>query len=200
MASPTPSRIVRRLLRKHAMKRALSIGLFGAVAAVLAGCPIYPDSRNTRVCDGDACYLCPDDYIDNRCVDWQCSSATQCPSGYRCDSSSRCVPGTSTPPIGTGTSCSSATDCRTGETCGSDSRCHTGDCGSWGCPSNQVCRLSNGVLSCSAGTPLTDGGAGPGCYKDADCSSTAGAKCLSCLLYTSPSPRDRTRSRMPSSA
>ena len=26
------------------------------------------------------------------------------------------------------------------------------------------------------------------------------AKYLSCLLYTSPSPRDRTRSRMPSSA
>ena len=24
--------------------------------------------------------------------------------------------------------------------------------------------------------------------------------CISCLLYTSPSPRDRTRSRMPSSA
>ena len=28
----------------------------------------------------------------------------------------------------------------------------------------------------------------------------AGAKLKSCLLYTSPSPRDRTRSRMPSSA
>ena len=27
-----------------------------------------------------------------------------------------------------------------------------------------------------------------------------GGKCLNCLLYTSPSPRDRTRSRMPSSA
>ena len=26
------------------------------------------------------------------------------------------------------------------------------------------------------------------------------SKLLSCLLYTSPSPRDRTRSRMPSSA
>ena len=26
------------------------------------------------------------------------------------------------------------------------------------------------------------------------------ADCLGCLLYTSPSPRDRTRSRMPSSA
>ena len=26
------------------------------------------------------------------------------------------------------------------------------------------------------------------------------AQCTDCLLYTSPSPRDRTRSRMPSSA
>ena len=26
------------------------------------------------------------------------------------------------------------------------------------------------------------------------------ARCMDCLLYTSPSPRDRTRSRMPSSA
>ena len=26
------------------------------------------------------------------------------------------------------------------------------------------------------------------------------AHCIDCLLYTSPSPRDRTRSRMPSSA
>jgi len=26
------------------------------------------------------------------------------------------------------------------------------------------------------------------------------AQCIACLLYTSPSPRDRTRSRMPSSA
>ena len=27
-----------------------------------------------------------------------------------------------------------------------------------------------------------------------------GMECVDCLLYTSPSPRDRTRSRMPSSA
>ena len=27
-----------------------------------------------------------------------------------------------------------------------------------------------------------------------------GGQCADCLLYTSPSPRDRTRSRMPSSA
>ena len=30
--------------------------------------------------------------------------------------------------------------------------------------------------------------------------SRPGLRCLLCLLYTSPSPRDRTRSRMPSSA
>ena len=30
--------------------------------------------------------------------------------------------------------------------------------------------------------------------------SLKGGKSISCLLYTSPSPRDRTRSRMPSSA
>ena len=29
---------------------------------------------------------------------------------------------------------------------------------------------------------------------------TNGGRCQACLLYTSPSPRDRTRSRMPSSA
>ena len=53
------------------------------------------------------------------------------------------------------------------------------------------------------------GGANPGscnpngqaCIQSSDCCSGAcfGQVC-SCLLYTSPSPRDRTRSRMPSSA
>ena len=37
--------------------------------------------------------------------------------------------------------------------------------------------------------PIADGGEG-----------TVDAMVRSCLLYTSPSPRDRTRSRMPSSA
>ena len=32
------------------------------------------------------------------------------------------------------------------------------------------------------------------------CADNSGAKIIDCLLYTSPSPRDRTRSRMPSSA
>ena len=36
--------------------------------------------------------------------------------------------------------------------------------------------------------------------KDLDQASVKTAKLNTCLLYTSPSPRDRTRSRMPSSA
>ena len=37
-------------------------------------------------------------------------------------------------------------------------------------------------------------------YRDTGGPNPAQAKRLACLLYTSPSPRDRTRSRMPSSA
>ena len=47
-----------------------------------------------------------------------------------------------------------------------------------------------------------------GWYRDGCCNTdendhgvhTVCAKVTTCLLYTSPSPRDRTRSRMPSSA
>ena len=39
------------------------------------------------------------------------------------------------------------------------------------------------------------------CWRDAGWTpATALEECDGCLLYTSPSPRDRTRSRMPSSA
>ena len=37
-------------------------------------------------------------------------------------------------------------------------------------------------------------------YVSSDGKSRFNHNCSSCLLYTSPSPRDRTRSRMPSSA
>ena len=44
------------------------------------------------------------------------------------------------------------------------------------------------------GDSITQSGASPGGY----CRRIGDA--ITCLLYTSPSPRDRTRSRMPSSA
>ena len=37
-------------------------------------------------------------------------------------------------------------------------------------------------------------------FGDVKCDALIPAKLENCLLYTSPSPRDRTRSRMPSSA
>ena len=45
-----------------------------------------------------------------------------------------------------------------------------------------------------AGTPLLE------IVSEPDINTPAEAKAYACLLYTSPSPRDRTRSRMPSSA
>ncbi len=160
------------------MKRALSIGLLGVAAALLGGCPIYPEGRNTRVCDGVDCFLCSSGSLDDRCVDWQCNSDGECPSGYRCDSTNRCKGSTSPTPPSSGRTCSSGTDCRTGEVCGSDNRCHTGSCADWGCPSSQICRLQNGVPQCTPGT-RPDGGPGPGCYRDSDCTSPPGSKCLS---------------------
>ena len=49
----------------------------------------------------------------------------------------------------------------------------------------------DGIKLTFGGTPLLDG---------ASLSAQAGDRIALCLLYTSPSPRDRQKSRMPSSA
>ena len=46
---------------------------------------------------------------------------------------------------------------------------------------------------CGGDSPVTT-------YKEVCTGKTNHAEVVNCLLYTSPSPRDRTRSRMPSSA
>ena len=60
---------------------------------------------------------------------------------------------------------------------------------------------TDAVLTCDATTVAANAGAATftGCSIDRD-SSVPYALVATCLLYTSPSPRDRTRSRMPSSA
>ena len=60
-------------------------------------------------------------------------------------------------------------------------------CGNGSCDPGETCD-TNGNLSCPSEQPLS---AGTTCRQDCT---------YCCLLYTSPSPRDRTRSRMPSSA
>eukprot|EP00656_Telonema_subtile_P036936 TRINITY_DN4100_c0_g1_i1.p1 TRINITY_DN4100_c0_g1~~TRINITY_DN4100_c0_g1_i1.p1 ORF type:complete len:304 (+),score=43.60 TRINITY_DN4100_c0_g1_i1:111-1022(+) len=55
-------------------------------------------------------------------------------------------------------------------------------------------------LSASSGPAAARGRVGVGSLDLTDLNTSTGVRPKSCLLYTSPSPRDRTRSRMPSSA
>ena len=66
-------------------------------------------------------------------------------------------------------------------------------CGVWECvdPFTTECTNPRGTNACG-GCELLEGWPGDGCG--------CGGRGTCCLLYTSPSPRDRTRSRMPSSA
>ena len=159
------------------MKRIVFFALLGAGAAVLGGCPIYPDGRDSRVClDGD-CYRCPDPYYTSACSAWACDDASDCPSGYACGGDRLCHAGTTPPTTAT---CAKPGDCASGQVCGADGACHAGDCATFGCPSSFVCKLSSGVAQCVAksGTPA-DAGATSTCKADQDCPSPTGSKCLS---------------------
>jgi hypothetical protein len=85
---------------------------------------------------------------------------------------------------GPGSPCTRPTDCGGGLTCGADGACHAGDCGTSGCPSGYVCKLSGGALACVATSTPPDAGkpdTNPpfnGCNDDADCPSPAGSRCL----------------------
>ncbi len=165
------------------MKQIFWMSLFGLSAAVLGGCPIYPDNGSQRVCRGSSCYSCPNDYYSDGCSTWQCNYDSECPGDYQCISN-QCV---SSGRPDSGFTCTQPGDCSAGENCGSDGQCHVGDCSNSGCPSGLQCKLSNGTLQC-VGTPTRDGGttsdsghdsAVTGCQSDLECVSTgAGAKCL----------------------
>jgi hypothetical protein len=165
------------------MKRLLlGISLLG-VAAVLGGCPIYPSQQEYQVCNGVACYSCPDSSLSSACTPWPCQSDTDCDQqdGYVCD------PGSLTCIAGSGDD---------GGT-GSDS---TGpDCSVTGCPTGQVCRLSNGVAQCvtlgggddsSTGEAGTDASSGDGGTTSGD--SSAGSDASEAGAVTGPCNSDAT--------
>ncbi|HXX68274.1 MAG TPA: hypothetical protein VEK07_13880 [Polyangiaceae bacterium] len=123
------------------MKRSLlAITLLGA-GAVLAGCPIYSDDGNYRVCTPSGCYDCPDPSLSSACIVWQCGSDTDCGSGYACQNNS-CVPLSSQVVVDAGpgvSTCEIPTECPSGFTCGVDQNCHPGSCVDWGCPAGYNC-------------------------------------------------------------
>jgi hypothetical protein len=155
------------------MKRIALFALLGTGAAVLGGCPIYPEGRDHRVCVDDQCFDCPDPYYSSGCTAWICSDHVDCPSGWTCASDRRCRPtGTTPPPPPPGQSCAKPSDCPPGSNCGADNRCHEADCATTGCPATFVCKLTDGTPQCvSVGTST--------CQNHEDCPTPEGSKCLS---------------------
>jgi hypothetical protein len=180
------------------MKRIFSIALFGAAAAVLGGCPVYPDNSNGyRVCDQSTCYDCPNDYLSNDCFPVSCGSNGDCPYGYACNSyTGQCSNGNNwdgggpvpVPDATAPTPCSQPSQCPPNYTCGAAGVCQLGDCSVTGCAPGYVCELENGTLTCvstgqptDAAPPPVDAGppdSGVACQSNADCASTPGALCL----------------------
>jgi hypothetical protein len=141
----------------------LTILMLGA-AAVLAGCPIYSDKGNYRVCNSDGCFDCPDTTKSGACIPWPCNTSADCSGGSAC-TEGVCGPITGTPPPSyccdptdtfcqvcppdAGASCARPTDCPSGSVCGHDGTCHSGDCGgSVGCVGALVCKVEDGLALC----------------------------------------------------
>jgi hypothetical protein len=166
------------------MKRfLLGITTFGA-AAFLAGCPIYSDTGNYRVCDSQTCWDCPDTTLSNACVQWPCNSSDDCGNGYLCDYNSRtCTSGIPSTDTSTDTSTSTGTTttascgadalCPSGEVCGQDLSCHLGDCGTWGCPASLTCVVVMGSAQCLASSQTLGDGAAPSTADAGDSSTSA---------------------------
>lgn len=170
------------LLRRGGITVLLGLGI-----GILAGCPIYPEGRDHRVCVGGDCFDCPDSYYSSACSAWTCNSGADCPSGYTCTSDNRCkfTDGTTTPPGGT--PCTKPSDCAAGN-CGADNKCHAGDCSTTGCPSSFTCKLASGSNGAPVCVPI--GGDGGGitstCKSDKDCPTPAGSKCLTGTCVAPP--------------
>jgi hypothetical protein len=142
------------------MKRLLLAFTILGIAAVIAGCPIYSDTGNYRVCTSSSCYDCPDPSLSSACILWQCGSNSDCGDGFEC-SGNECTPigGPNVvfeAGIGSGGGSSSTaveacylpSECSPGFTCGFDGVCHPGSCQSWGCVVGYTCNTAS--LTCTA--------------------------------------------------
>ena len=112
-------------------------------------------------------------------------------------------------------------DCKTAEVCALEGRCTAKDgvcvADAASCKASELCQKigwcglvgtqcrAAGVADCAGASTCKDHGhcafargRCEECRRSPECGDQG--LCYACLLYTSPSPRDRTRSRMPSSA
>jgi hypothetical protein len=153
------------------MKRVL-VAVTILAAAFLAGCPIYSDTGDYRVCDNTTCYDCPDTSISDACILWQCNSSADCGAGYDCNlatnacflTGSAPAPVDASAPTPTNT-CKTPAGCGTGSVCGADLICHPGDCVAFGCPVGYACWLRGGPPpQC---VPCADAAAAPSLGYDA---------------------------------
>lgn len=173
-----------RTIHGEVMKRfLLAITLLSAGAA-LAGCPIYSDDGNYRVCTSSGCYDCPDPSLSSACILWQCGTDTDCGSGYACQNNT-CVPLGSQVVADSGPgeeACSAPPECPVGFTCGVDETCHVGSCEQWGCPAGYSCfvALSTDGAECvsswDAAAPA-DAAGSDATASDADASLPAPTPC-----------------------
>jgi hypothetical protein len=131
------------------MKRALLGLVVLGVAAVLAGCPIYSNQSDYRVCTGQSCYDCPDPSYSSMCVLWSCNTDSDCGDGYTC--------------AGNGTCTSSS----------GDDASAPSDCSVNGCPAGEVCKLVGGVASCVLFGTTAGEDAGDATASQADASADA---------------------------
>ncbi|HEV3192448.1 MAG TPA: hypothetical protein VGY54_18180 [Polyangiaceae bacterium] len=130
--------------------KGLLLGIVGvSLATLLAGCPIYPDTGNYRVCTANGCFDCPNKTYSAACIPWQCGTSADCGDGLVCGPTNTCIAGSlfdASIPTGR---CATPTDCPSGSVCGQDNACHAGDCGGGvGCPSGYVCTLDHGQAEC----------------------------------------------------
>ena len=165
--------------------KGLLLGLVGvSLATLLAGCPIYPDTGNYRVCNANGCFDCPNKTYSAACISWQCGTSADCGDGFVCGPTNTCTAGSLIDAsAGTGR-CATPADCPTGSVCGQDNACHAGDCGGGvGCPSGYVCIVDQGQAQCmtsasaraDAGSRGSDGSADASTQRSTDASMTVDA-------------------------
>jgi len=155
------------------MKR-LSLGIMGAaLAMLLVGCPIYPDTGNYRVCTANGCFDCPDKTYSGACIPWLCEVNADCADGFVCLAGNTCT-AASLADAGAGTgSCTTPAECPSGSVCGQDNACHAGDCGGGvGCPTGYVCTVADGRAQCLSATGAGTDASGGGSDGSADASIT----------------------------